>query len=161
MTIHCSWELASQGKQQVLVKAKGYVYVFEQLLGIRLDLLLVEQLLVFMYTAYCTMENIVMIVIPPAPLTGSPFDPLWKHPIDTGDFTNLVLMKSSPDKVKGGTLPTQFLVAKCLRWMATMSCGGKCHSYVGKVRIVSQVKKYSIDETNFFFKGGIPVVCFM
>ena len=28
-----------------LVKAKGYVYIFEQLLGLWLDLLLVEQLL--------------------------------------------------------------------------------------------------------------------
>ena len=40
-----TWELASHSKQQVLVKAKGYVYVFEQLLGLWLDLLLVEQLL--------------------------------------------------------------------------------------------------------------------
>ena len=35
MTIHCivlTWELATHSKQQVLVKAKGYVYVFEQLL---------------------------------------------------------------------------------------------------------------------------------
>ena len=40
-----TWELASHGKQQVLVKAKGYVYVFEQLFGPWLDLLLVEQLL--------------------------------------------------------------------------------------------------------------------
>ena len=40
-----TWELASYGKQQVLVKAKGYVYIFEQLLGLWLDLLLVEQLL--------------------------------------------------------------------------------------------------------------------
>ena len=41
-TIVLTWELASQGKQQVLVKAKGYVYVFEQLLGLWLDLLLVK-----------------------------------------------------------------------------------------------------------------------
>ena len=40
-----TWELASHGKQQVLVKAKRYVYFFEQLLGLWLDLLLVEQLL--------------------------------------------------------------------------------------------------------------------
>ena len=40
-----TWELASHGKQQVLVKAKGYIYVFEQLLGLWLDILLVEQLL--------------------------------------------------------------------------------------------------------------------
>ena len=46
VTIHYTWELASNGKQQVLVKAKGYVYIFEQLLGLWLDLLLVEQLLV-------------------------------------------------------------------------------------------------------------------
>ena len=50
----------SHGKQQVLVKAKGYIYVCEQLLGLWLDLLLVKQLpdlllgyqlLVFMYAA--------------------------------------------------------------------------------------------------------------
>ena len=40
-----TWEFASHSKQQVLVKAKGYVYVFEQLLWLWLDLLLVKQLL--------------------------------------------------------------------------------------------------------------------
>ena len=33
-----TWELATHGKQQVLVKAKGYVYVFEQLLRLWLYL---------------------------------------------------------------------------------------------------------------------------
>ena len=46
LTIHCSYlRMCSHGKQQVLVKAKGYVYVFEQLLGLWLDILLIEQLL--------------------------------------------------------------------------------------------------------------------
>ena len=40
-----TWELASHDKQQVLVKANGYVYIFEQVLWLWLDLLLVEQLL--------------------------------------------------------------------------------------------------------------------
>ena len=35
----------SHSKQQVLVKAKGYVYICEQLLRLWLDLLLVQQLL--------------------------------------------------------------------------------------------------------------------
>ena len=36
VTIHCSYlrTCYSHSKQQVLVKAKGYVYVFEQLLGL-------------------------------------------------------------------------------------------------------------------------------
>ena len=46
VTIHfLTWDFASHGKQQVLVKVKGYVYVFEQLLGLWLEFLLAEQLL--------------------------------------------------------------------------------------------------------------------
>ena len=37
-------ELASHGKQQVLVKAKGYAYVFEQLLAQWLDVLVKQML---------------------------------------------------------------------------------------------------------------------
>ena len=45
IAIVITWELITLGKQQVFVKAKGYVYVFEQLIWLWLDLLPVEQLL--------------------------------------------------------------------------------------------------------------------
>ena len=45
IAIVISWELASHGKQQVLVKEKGYVYIFEQLLELWLGLLTCQAML--------------------------------------------------------------------------------------------------------------------
>ena len=82
----------SHGKQQVLVKAKGYIYDCEQLLGLWLDLLLVKQLLDLLLGYQCLFLCIRPIgMLFPCMYKGEsiPFTP--KHKINNHQYKRAIL----------------------------------------------------------------------